>query len=69
MTSCIVYKSTYYFVVTAGVAEFDGKDQEIFTRQSKKDVDKEIKKQKSRGLIMTSVCYNVDAKTFLVVMT
>ena len=69
VTSCTVYNSTYYFVVTAGVAEFDGKDQEIFTRQSKKDVDKEIKKQKSRGLIITSVCYNVDAKECLVVMT
>ena len=69
VTSCTVYNSTYHFVVTAGVAEFDGKDQEMFTRQSKKDLDKEIKKQKSRGLIMTSVCYSVDAKEYLVVMT
>ena len=69
VTSCTVYNSTYYFVVTAGVAEFDGKDQEIFTRQSKKDLDTEIKKQKSRGLMISSVCYNVDAKEYLVVMT
>ena len=69
VTSCTVYNSTCYFVVTAGVAEFDGKDQEIFARESKRDLEREIKKQKSRGLVITSVCYSVDAKEYLVVMT
>ena len=69
VTSCTVYNSTYYFVVTAGVAEFDGKNQEIFRKESKRDLEKYINKQKSRGLIITSVCYNFDAKEYLVVMT
>ena len=69
VTSVACLNKTYFFVVTAGVSEFENREQVIFTCRTRSDLDNEIKRHRANGRIITSFCVNSDLKEYLVVMT
>ena len=69
ITDCFALSSKYYFVLTAGVEEFEGKTQKVLTAKTRADLETEIQKYKPKGMIITSFCHNVEKEEYLIVMT
>ena len=69
VTSVNCLNKKYFFVVTAGVTQYENKEQVIFTKSNRSDLDTEIKKQRSEGKNITSFCINHELSEYLVVMT
>ena len=69
VTSVTCLGKTYFLVVTAGVNGYENKDQTIFTSRSRSELDTEIKRQRDKGMVITSFCVNSDQKEYLTVMT
>ena len=68
VTSVTCLNKKYFFVVTAGVTQYENKEQVIFTKSNRSDLDTEIKKQRSEGKVITSFCINHELSEYLVVM-
>ncbi|XP_063727727.1 uncharacterized protein LOC134855207 isoform X2 [Symsagittifera roscoffensis] len=69
VTSVACLGKTYFLVITAGVNEYENKDQIVFTSRSRSELDTEIKRQRDRGMVITSFCVNSDQKEYVTVMT
>ena len=69
VTSVTCLNKKYIFVVTAGASQYENKEQVIFTKSNRSDLDTEIKKQRSEGKVITSFCINHELSEYLVVMT
>ena len=69
ITSCTSRGSTYYIVMTDNVDGFRGQKQSYFCGSSWPNVEEEIKKKYKDRLIITSICYNLGLREYLVVMT
>ena len=69
VTSVTCFNKKYFFVMTAGVSQFENHEQVIFTKSNRSDLDIEIKKQRSEGKVITSFCINHELREYLVVMT
>ena len=69
VTSVTCLNKKYFFVVTSGVSQYENKEQVIFTKSNRSDLDTELKKQRSEGKVITSLCINHELSEYLVVMT
>ena len=69
VTSAACLDRTYFLVVTAGVQEYKNKDQLVFISRSRSELDIEVKRQRDKGMLITSFCANSDQKEYLTVMT